>query len=301
MPPKQASPEGGLRLYAPAKINLSLRVGPRREDGFHAVDSLVAGITLYDQIDLHAREDGKITLACEGFPCGPAEDNLVYRAAKLLAEGRSVAGAEIRLVKNIPPGGGLGGGSSDAACTLAGLNDLWNLNLSNEALREPAGRLGSDVPMFLGPLPSRMTGRGEILEPIDVFAFWAALILPALNCSTRDVYRAFDALPAPRDEPLDSAILTQPPSQWRSRLVNHLAPAAFAVCPPLGELHGRLAKLLPAPVHLTGSGSSLFVLCDDRDEAERLVRAVPADLQKLCTIVRQNSWTDRGDSEKIRP
>ncbi|MBN1554047.1 MAG: 4-(cytidine 5'-diphospho)-2-C-methyl-D-erythritol kinase [Phycisphaerae bacterium] len=298
LPPRQFLSQGP-RLHAPAKINLNLLVGPLREDGFHPVDSCVAGISLYDPIDLQPRNDGKITLVTEGLSCGPAEENLAYRAALLLAKGRDVPGVEIRLVKNIPPGGGLGGGSSDAASVLRGLNELWDLNLSNERLCAMGASLGSDVPFFLGSPAGRMTGRGEILEPIDVFPFWAVLILPGLACSTAAVYRAFDDQPAPRDEPPPVELLTQPPSDWRDRLVNHLMQPAFAVCPPLAKLHERLTRALPAPVHLTGSGSSLFVLCDAAAEARRIFEAVPADLQPLCKIVRRNSWTSSDDSETI--
>ena len=123
--------DGGLRVAAPAKINLDLLVGPRRPDGYHDIDSLVAKITLYDELAARLREDGPVGLHCEGLDCGPIEENLALRAARLLAEraGRRVGGAEIRLAKAIPPGRGLGGGSSDAAAALVALDELWRLGL----------------------------------------------------------------------------------------------------------------------------------------------------------------------------
>jgi len=132
-------------------------VGSARADGYHPVDSCIAKITLYDRIDLLRRdeEDKKISLMCEGVNCGPVEENLAYRAAALLAGGRNVPGVEIRLSKKIPPGGGLGGGSSDAAAVLTGLSVFWNLFIPNEELCELAAKLGSDVPLFLGSASCR--------------------------------------------------------------------------------------------------------------------------------------------------
>lgn len=289
-----------IHLLAPAKVNLDLLVGPRRADGYHPLDSRVVAVTLYDEITLRRRDDGTIRLACEGLPCGPAEKNLAYRAAVLLSEGQPGRGAEIFLRKRIPPGAGLAGGSSDAATVLAGLNDLWQLGLSRRALQAAGARLGSDVPLFLHPPPCRMTGRGEILEPLTVHSFRAVLILPPLTCSTVEVYRAFDARPSPPPvEPLPAALFTQPPSLWRHRLVNHLAEAAFAVCPALGEFHRLLTAALPLPVHLTGSGSGLFVLCDDEEEARRIIQALPREARDFCRLVGQNSWTPPGNSEKM--
>lgn len=290
VPPWLVGTPQGLRVYAPAKINLNLLVGARRSDGYHPVDSCIAKITLYDQIDLQPRDDGNITLTCEGFPCGSAEKNLAHRAAVLMAADRETPGVDMRLVKQIPPGGGLGGGSSDAASVLAGLNELWKLKLTKVALHEIAAELGSDVPLFLGNTASRVTGRGERLEPIDVFSFWAVLILPGLHCPTPEVYRAFDAEPTPRFAQLDTSLLAQPPSKWRDQLENHLANPACRVCPALGKLHRRLSNILPLPVHLSGSGSSLFVLCDEKAEAEQIMDAMPAEVKSGCRVVRKNPW-----------
>ena len=169
--PQMTAIEGGcLRVLAPAKINLNLLVGPRRADGFHPVDSLVAKVTLYDELELRPREDGQITLACEGRDCGPADSNLVLGAAKALAERtghespqRELPGVAICLRKHIPPGGGLGGGSSDAAATLMAMNDLWRLGLGLDELSRIASQLGSDCPLFLGPpgIQSHRPGRGD--------------------------------------------------------------------------------------------------------------------------------------------
>ncbi len=274
-------------LHAPAKINLNLLVGPRRDDGYHGLDSIVARVSLYDRIELRARDDGQVVLACAGFDCGPAERNLAHLAAEAMRRAAGAPrGADIRLDKRIGPGRGLGGGSSDAAAVLEGLNDLWRLRLPPERLGEMAASLGSDVPLFLGPATARMTGRGEILAPVEVHPFSAILVLaPRLACATREVYRAFDERPAPPERQLPPETFRGPPSAWRGRLVNHLANAACRVCPPLGEVIETLRRATGLPVHVTGSGSGLFVLCDDSGEAQAVAAHMPSSLRECSLIV----------------
>lgn len=286
-------PEGQVRARAPAKINLNLLVGPRRADGCHGLDSIVAKVTLYDVIDLRPRDDGEISFSCAGADCGPDDDNLVPRAANLLATRRRAAaqGADIALVKGIPAGTGLGGGSSDAAAVLLALNDLWRLGLDRAGLAEIAAGLGADVPLFLGGPAARISGRGEHVAAIEVHPFTAVLFLPDFTCSTAAVYRAFDKDPPPPAGPPDPALIAaRPPSQWRGLLVNQLAPAARRVCPALGRLWDELSEALPLPVHLTGSGSGLFVLCDGDRELRTVLSAVPAQLSAICRQVRPNPW-----------
>ena len=279
-------------ILAPAKINLNLLVGPRRDDGFHPIDSLTAKVSWYDRIELTARDDGEIRFVCEGADCGADEDNLAFRAARLLAGAADEAahGAEITLRKAIPPGKGLGGGSSDAAAVLLGLNELWELHLPPERLGELAANLGSDVPLFLGPPAMRMTGRGEKLQPVAIHPFCAILITPPCLCMTAEVYQAFDEQPQQMQPQLDPGLLSQPPSRWRGRLENQLAPAAIGLCRELEETWTRLAGAIELPLLLTGSGSAMFVLCDDQREAARVFGHIPADLRQLCRLVRRNPW-----------
>lgn len=308
-PPVERLGRGRLRAWAPAKLNLDLHVGPRRRDGFHPLDSLVAKITLYDRVDLSPRDDGELRLTCEGADCGPAEQNLALRAAGALAKrGRDDAaaarapagrpGVDIALAKGIPPGAGLGGGSSDAAAVLRALNDLWALHLPSEELSAVAAGLGSDVPLFLGPPAARMTGRGETLRPVRIRPFAALVFLADLACPTGAVYRALDespagggALPADdRREALIRRVESSPPSAWRAELANDLADPACVVCPALGELRRELSHVCPVPVHVTGSGSGLFCLCDDADELVRVRAALPDRLARLAVAVRGNPW-----------
>ena len=278
---------GGLRVRAPAKINLNLLVGPRREDGFHDVDSLVAKVTLYDRVGLHGRSDRDVTFTCAGCDCGPDEANLAYHAARLLMDETGGSGVDIVLAKEIPPGKGLGGGSSDAAATLIGLNELWSLGLSQGELAALAGRLGSDVPLFLGPPAVRVTGRGECVEAIEVHAFVAVLVLPRIACATVEVYQAFDDAPEPMGQQLSPELLQRAPSGWRDLLVNQLSAAASRVQPELADLMAEVHARTGLPVCLTGSGSALFILCDTPAEAQHVLAAAD-DLDVVA--VSMNSW-----------
>jgi 4-diphosphocytidyl-2-C-methyl-D-erythritol kinase len=288
----QTLSHGALRVWAPAKINLNLLVGPAGQDGYHAIDSLVAKVTLYDAVDLLPRRDGRISFSCEGEDCGPDEQNLAHRAARLLADhARPAVGADVRLGKAIPPGRGLGGGSSDAAAVLEGLNRLWELSLPTGELAALAAELGSDVPLFLNGPSARITGRGEAVRPLAVREFLAVLHLPPVACATGEVYAAFDREPTEAAEQLAPKLLErQPPSRWRTALVNQLADAAGGVCPGFREAHERLAAAVRLPVHVTGSGSGSFVLCDDEPEAAGVWAKLPADLRADCLLVRRNDW-----------
>lgn len=282
---------GALRLHAPAKINLCLHVRPPRQDGFHPLDSIVARISLCDEVELACRGDGRLVLDCPRLVDCPPEQNLAFRAAEFIRRetGSNSVGLDIRLTKRIPPGAGLGGGSSDAAAVLAGCNELLQLGFSRNELARLGERLGSDVPLFLGPPASRISGRGEDVQPIDLPDFHAVLVLSDLSCSTPEVYREFDRLDSTGSPATEPADLVGPPSAWRDRLVNDLAEPACRVCPELGALRNDLQSAVDVPVHVTGSGSGLFLLADNRDQADAILQSVPNSLRSLCRIVRFGS------------
>ncbi len=289
--------DGVLLWRAPAKINLTLRVKGRREDGYHELDSMVAKVTLYDELLFRRRKDSRVNLTCTGLDCGPVGENLVLWAAELLnpAAACPVGGVDIGLTKRIPTGAGLGGGSSDAAATLMALNQLWKLNLTDEHLTDMAASLGSDVPLFLSAPAVRMTGRGEIIEPVKVHPFHAILYLPDLHCPTGKVYATYDAAVNPQ-----SAIPTGPRARnpqpngpvsgWRGELFNDLESAAKKVCPPLAEISSHLSEATHLPVHLTGSGSAMFIICDDTNEAESAIANLPDEMKNHCRVVSLNPW-----------
>src|SRR5215475_14377466 len=157
-----------MQILAPAKINLSLKILGRRSDGFHELDTLIAPISLYDEIRIDKRPHG-IGFSCDDPSLPQDDDNLAVRAAKAFFETTKIEPAiSIELKKKIPHGAGLGGGSSDAASVLLALNELFEAKLSREALAEMAKPLGSDVPFFLFQSAALCKGRGELVSPVKL-------------------------------------------------------------------------------------------------------------------------------------
>jgi 4-diphosphocytidyl-2-C-methyl-D-erythritol kinase len=200
----------------------------------------------------------------------------------------------MQLRKRIPPGAGLGGGSSDAATTLLALRELWGCAIGEEELGEIAASLGSDVPLFLAGPASRMRGRGEILQPVSVRAFHAVLHLSGLHCPTRAVYQAFDALsevpPEDRAAGAEGFSNLPPVPAWDDLCFNDLQPAAMRVCPALVEVSDRLARATGRRVHMTGSGSGLFMLAGSQEEAQVIVQGLPGEMRMNCRIVQGNGF-----------
>lgn len=177
---------------APAKLNLMLRITGQRSDGYHLLQTVFQFIDLCDWITFHPVADGRISLQ-EPMPGVPEEDDLTVRAAKLLkAETGCEQGVCIEVEKNLPMGGGLGGGSSDAATTLVVLNELWGLQLSREKLMELGLALGADVPVFVYGHAAWAEGVGEKLEKIDIPEQWFVVIKPECHVNTGEVFSAKD-------------------------------------------------------------------------------------------------------------
>lgn len=260
-------------VWAPAKVNLFLEVLGKRPDGYHEIATLMVAIRLFDTLVLRDEPSGEVRLECTrpGLSTGP--DNLVARAAQLLREHRGVVkGARIRLVKRIPLAAGLAGGSSDAAAALAGLNQLWKLGLPPEELSDLAAKLGSDVPFFLSGPAAWCTGRGERIEPIEPgAALDFVLVCPPFGISTADVYRRVVVPENPEGGiEMRRAVQAGDASQIGRLLHNRLEPAALTLSPQLAGYRERLEREKPAGVLMSGSGSTIFALCHDRDEARRI-------------------------------
>lgn len=235
-------------VQAFAKINLTLEVYGKRPDGYHALRSLVLPISLADTLLLEPAD----TLSTDtGFA-----DDLILKAARLLGEGR---GAAVKVAKRIPVGGGLGGGSADAAAALKGFNELWGLGKTLEELMAIGAQVGSDVPALIYGKPCIMEGRGEVVKPLPAklaaeFSKPLNLVLanPGVNSSTREVY----ANCTPR---LDFSA----EKEYNTVPVNDLEAPALRLYPQIGEL-----KALMGPgAHMSGSGSTVFKIVDSGDEA----------------------------------
>jgi 4-diphosphocytidyl-2-C-methyl-D-erythritol kinase len=268
-----------IRLRAYAKINLALRVGAVRADGFHPLETVFQSIALHDTLEVMPRR-GPLTLTCSD-PAVPVDDrNLVMRAARALWQvlGRpgEPAGAAIHLTKHIPMQAGLGGGSSDAASALSALARVWKPRGSQPELARVAAGIGSDVPYFLLGGTALGLARGENLYPLeDLPAFYVVLALPAFGVSTADAYRWFDEDTAgPAAERPESG-----PSipAWRGRrlaLVNDLEAPVTRRHPDIGAARRALEGAGAEAAAMTGSGSAVFGLFAAEPRARRAARAV---------------------------
>ncbi|GBC76376.1 4-diphosphocytidyl-2-C-methyl-D-erythritol kinase [bacterium HR07] len=245
-------------VRACAKINLGLRVLGRRPDGYHEIETFFQSVDLHDTLTLEFIERPEIQLeVVSPWALPPGRENLVYRAAELvLAHAGLRAGVRILLKKRIPVGAGLGGGSSDAAATLVGLRELFQLRLSDTELHRLALNLGSDVPYFLMGGLCRGRGRGEILEKIPSLLCGHSFVLvkPSCSLSTEAVYREYDKL-------LEHG--WQPPAVqlWAGiDCANDLEEAAMRLCPQLRELRCILRDLKPDLWGMSGSGPTYYAM-----------------------------------------
>ena len=305
-----------MRVPAPAKINLHLRVGPPRADGFHPLLTWMTTVALFDTLtfvrrptpptsddvgDSSPQRDANFfALSCDRPDLPVGRENLVVKAAMALADagsrdgegptGRRLDRVSAFLAKRIPSGAGLGGGSSDAAAALIGLNALWKLGFAAPRLSAIAATLGSDVPFFLSGASSICSGRGEIVRPVARLDMkWAVLVLPKYELPTPAVYRRFDEMNLGHSDVAGESIRDDvdweswsklPAAELMPRLVNDLEPAAFSLRPDLGELRQKLERELSQLIRMSGSGSSLFTLCDDADRAQSLARRV----KEVCGV-----------------
>ena len=272
-------PAAGLTVRAPAKLNLSLEVLRRRPDGYHELCTLFQAIDLYD--DLTVEPADGLTLTVEG-DAPPGKENLVLRAAHMLAPYAAGKGAQMRLRKRIPSGAGLGGGSSDAAAALLALNRLWDTGLERPELAEMARTLGADVPFFLHGGTALGTGRGDTIEPLpDVPTLWFVLSVPAFSLPNKTA-RVFRNLRA--EDFTDGARTLQLTEALRGGglpgsgdLYNGLRSAALRAFTDLGPYLAALDGASGRDWALSGAGPACYALAASGHEAESLAGQV-ADL-----------------------
>lgn len=266
-------PANTLRCLAPAKVNLFLEVLGKRSDGYHEIATLMLAIDLTDVLDFAPDVDGRLSLTCDDPALTIGPDNLVLEAAqRLRQESGCGAGATIRLTKRIPWSAGLGGGSSDAAATLAGLNELWKLGASPAALARIGAELGSDVPFFLNGPAAWCTGRGEKVSPAaSGKPLNLVLVKPAEGLATAEVYRRLSVPSAPIDGEAAKAALAAGDVEVLGRaMFNRLEEPAFELSPAVADWRRRLQAIGTAGTLMTGSGSCLFALCRNASEARQI-------------------------------
>ncbi|MFL5342068.1 MAG: 4-(cytidine 5'-diphospho)-2-C-methyl-D-erythritol kinase [Gemmataceae bacterium] len=266
-------------IQTPAKVNLHLEVLGRRPDGYHDLESLLVAVSLHDTLEFWPADGGAVTLTCDrpDLTCGP--DNLVLKAAEALRRHSGfTGGAAIHLTKVIPMQAGLGGGSSDAAAALDGLNRLWNLGRKPAELARIGAEIGSDVPFFFAAPAAWCTGRGEIVEPLRPGRELELVIVrPPFGLSTADVFRRVTTPDCPvSGKEMRGAFAAGDVEAIGRLLHNRLQGPAEELCPEVRGVRQTLAAAGPAGCLMTGSGSAVFALCRDRAEAVRVARMTGA-------------------------
>lgn len=274
-------------LNSYAKLNLYLEVKNRRKDNFHNIETLFERISLADTINLKSQPDKKISIACNDSSVPKDNSNLCYRAAEILKKRFKVnKGIGIQIIKRIPVGAGLGGGSSNAASVLLGLNKFWGLGLSVNALAELAGRIGSDCPFFIYNTSFALArGRGDkinALNDLNKVKLWHILVVPKLKVSTPLIYRKWDEFSSARGglklttlkhnvkililELMKKRVLTP------GLLYNSLENVTVNLYPQVKDVREKLENLGLKLILMSGSGSTVFGICSSRKEANRIYR-----------------------------
>lgn len=258
-----------IRIHAPAKVNLCLRVIGRRPDGYHDIESVFYQVGLFDTLTIEPCE--KLEFECDSRDIGPPESNLAVRAAELLrAETGTTAGARLRLEKKIPAGAGLGGGSSDAAAALKALNVFWRLGLSAGRLHELAERLGSDVPFFIHGPAARVGGRGEVVEPfVPPEPLHLLLVKPECSVPTAWAYQSLDLTNKGTDYKLACfGIADLATGRMPEAFHNDFEAVVIARFPVIGEIKAGMLELGAMGAVMSGSGSAVAGLFSSRAAAE---------------------------------
>lgn len=260
-----------LSLPAPAKLNLFLHVTGQRDDGYHTLQTLFQFLDYGDTLHFSSRNDGKIVLLSD-LPGVDAEDNLIVRAARLLKEASSTPlGADIKLDKILPMGGGIGGGSSDAATTLLGLNHLWQTGLSIDQLAELGIRLGADVPVFVRGHAAWAEGVGEQLTPVELEEPWFLVVAPDCPVSTAEIFS--DERLTRNSSPITLAAFVAGGGR------NDCLPVVTTRYPEIRNTLILLNKYCEAK--MTGTGSCLFGAFPNEREADKVRARLPATLRSF--------------------
>lgn len=281
-----------MKIRSPAKINLGLEVVRKRPDGYHDIRTLFQSVDFWDILEFKLLAGGEIRLRGSGAAVPWDERNLVFQAALLLKkEFGVVSGVSIQVQKSVPPGRGLGGGSSNAAMTLYALNELWSLGLSREQLMERGRLLGADIPYFLRGGLCLGTGRGDSLEPLeDLGSFDCVLSWPSFPVATASVY---ESLRPPLTSPeKDSKIMRFLSRRDVRGLENSLEKTVFRLHPQLRTYKSLFRSLEPELFLVSGTGSAVFGLFREHDKARALLAKLKQRGESVLveTLPRERYW-----------
>lgn len=257
-----------LRCFAPAKLNLFLHVIGRREDGYHLLQTAFQLLDYGDTIDIKIRSDGALRRIANDYGV-PEEQDLIIRAAQLLkAKTGSLLGADLRLEKRLPMGGGLGGGSSDAASTLIGLNHLWQCGLNRQKLMELGLQLGADVPFFIFGHNAFAEGVGEQLQALPTPEQWYVVIEPGIQVPTPLIFSAKELTRDTR-----AVKITDFSNRLKNNWKNDLQAVASTLFPEVKDAIEWLAQ--HGNAMMTGSGACVFCAFDTEKDAQQVFQQVP--------------------------
>lgn len=255
-----------MTFFPNAKINIGLRIVARRDDGFHNIETIFYPVLLRDALEFVSSDDGSDSdsLTVTGFVTGcRMSENLVVKAVNLLRRSFNIPALQIHLHKAIPPGAGLGGGSSDAAFTIRYLNRYYRLGLCNNTLMELALELGSDCPFFIDNVPAFATGRGEVLSSLQPLmkGYHIMLINPGIEINTGEAYRRITPT-RPGNSLVD--LYLQPVEEWKDNIFNDFEPSVFGIYPEIGRIKEHLYDNGALYASMSGSGSSVFGIFRDK-------------------------------------
>lgn len=276
---------GTTRLYAPAKVNFRLDVLKKRPDGYHELRMIMQRIDLCDEIEISTRQEPGISLSCL-HPYVPQDNrNIVWKAAEeMLQLSAKDVGIDIKMKKNIPVGAGLGGGSSDAATTLMGLNDLLGTGLTDPQLITIGLKLGADVPFFIYKKPAVAEGVGENLRPLEhIPKLWLVLVNPAIHVSTSWVYRNLNLTSEKVAAKLP--FLYKSAADVCSILANDLESVTISKYPVIARIKEKLMAAGAYGALMSGSGSTVFAVFDSEDAAKSALAALSFDNRWFKTVV----------------
>ncbi len=281
-----------MRIKSFAKINLGIEVLKKRKDGYHEIRTLFQTINFFDTLEFHPTEGKKILLFGDDPSIPWNEDNLIYKAAASLKEEYNLSrGIKIHVSKNVPPGKGLGGGSSNAAMTLYALNKIWSLSLQRNELMELGKNLGADVPYFLEGGLCLGTGTGDIITPLDDLPSLLCLLgLPDISIPTSDVYGQVRLFLTSEDK--DSKLIKFLNCRDFRFLENSLEEPVFRLYPQIKETKSLFQSLGPELSSVSGTGAAVFGLFLDREKAEDGLEELKRKLPTLLveTLPRLDYW-----------
>ncbi len=279
-----------LTLNSYAKLNLYLEVLNKRKDNYHNIKTIFERIDLADKIILKSRRDKEIKVTCNVTAVPRDNTNLAWRSAKLLQDSFNIdKGVDIKIIKRIPVGSGLGGGSSNAASVLLGLNKLWKLNLAQNKLAGLAGKLGCDVPFFIYNSPFALgEARGDKIKPLKALysvRLWHILVVPNIEVSTASIYKRWDKyfktfkLTVPRYNVniMNLALKKGNFPLIGDALFNSLEPVTAALYPQIDAIKERLIQLGVKSILMSGSGPAVFGIVSSRKEALSLYGQLKTD------------------------